>query len=110
MLFFGWHLWSVVKLQTACLITLQVTICFCVQLGSFLQMLCMVILVLQYFLSCIWPKTTMHRGMQKANVRVLHIQKKPCEVSKTVKIEYFIFAVYAFLPVTFPGVKDTWVY
>jgi len=52
----------------------------------------------------------MHSGMQKADIRVLHIQKKPCEVSKTVKIQHFIFAVYAFLRVTFSGVKDAWVH
>lgn len=86
MLFFAWHLWCVVKLQTACLVTLQVTVCFYVQLGSFLQMLCMVFLVFQWLLSYIWPKINMNRGMQKANIRILHIQKKPCEVSKTVKI------------------------
>lgn len=47
MLFCGWRLWCVVKLQAACLVTLQATFCFCVQQGSFLQMLCVVIFLFQ---------------------------------------------------------------
>lgn len=39
-LFFGWHLWCVVELQRACLITPRSpTTCFCVQLGTFLKCL-----------------------------------------------------------------------